>query len=78
EDARYLTMPSTGVSTTRILILKAENGGGYLTCDFPDAEGGDYVAALYIEPLNDDSFIVVSQKTGSFVADGKLHVAGGA
>lgn len=68
-DALYMTLPSTGVSITRLLILKAENGGGFVTADFHDSKADtDYVAVLYIEPLNDHSFIVVSQRTESYAA----------
>ncbi|MDO5846229.1 MAG: hypothetical protein Q4Q04_04820, partial [Methanocorpusculum sp.] len=62
---------------TRMLILKAEGGGGFTSMDTYNPETGeDVVSVVYIEPLNDHAFILVSQKVGSYLSQNELHLRG--
>ncbi|MDO5844894.1 MAG: hypothetical protein Q4Q53_07100 [Methanocorpusculum sp.] len=74
-NALSLTDYSTGISLTRLLILKAESGRGFTSADFYDEKNNEeYSAVLYVEPLKDGRFIVVSEKASRFDSHKKQYL----
>lgn len=77
-NALSMTIPSTGVSLTRMLLMKAESGGGFTTADIYSADTGqNNISILYVEPLDDGSFIIVTKRTGTYIVCDEMYLREG-
>lgn len=61
-----MSMPSTGISITRLMIMKAESGGGMITGDISIEDSlEDNTALFYVEPLDENSFVYIIELIGT-------------